>query len=166
MTSMRAMRRSVVDGMLTFGTVRPVPGALLLQTTNRVTNVSVSHHPRSQGKSGYKIGRLIAATFDTVINSSTAPLQMIALLGMALAGVSALMVIFYLIMGLVKDRPAPGFTTLVLLIVFFGGATLFAIGVVGEYVSRVVAETTRPPRYLIRAHTEPSDNGDTSPEVI
>ncbi len=153
MTSLRALRRPVVEGMTTFGTVRPVPGALLLQTTDRIKNVPVAHHPRTEGKSGYKLGRLIASTFDNVINSSTAPLQAIALLGIALAAISALMVVFYLVMAIVNDRPAPGFTTLVLLIVFFGGTTLFAIGVVGEYVSRVVAETTRPPRYLIRDDT-------------
>lgn len=72
MSSFRALRRPVVDGMVSFGTVRPVPGALLLQTTRRIRNVPVTHHPRPEGTSGYKVGRLISSTFDNVINSSTA----------------------------------------------------------------------------------------------
>ena len=47
----------------------------------------------------------------------------------------------------------PGFATLVLMVTFFGGMTLLAIGVVGEYVARIVSETTRPPRYIVRRTT-------------
>ncbi len=49
--------------------------------------------------------------------------------------------------------PVAGFATLVTLVIFFGGATLFSIGLLGEYVARLVIEAGRPPRYLVRAST-------------
>ena len=43
-----------------------------------------------------------------------------------------------------------GFTTLVLLVLFFGGMLLFSIGLVGEYVARVLKEVAGNPRYVVR----------------
>ena len=55
----------------------------------------------------------------------------------------------------------PGFTTLVLLINFFGGMTLLSFGLLGEYIIRIISEVTRPPRYVIRNDTtEPQDIDD------
>ena len=153
MSSFRAMRRPVVDGMLTFGTVRPVPGALLLQTTARIVNVPVDHERRVEGSSGYRPLRLISSTAQTILNASTAPLRAISLVGIGLSMVAAVALIYYLILALMGRSPVAGFATLVTLVIFFGGATLFSIGLLGEYVARLVIEAGRPPRYLVRAST-------------
>ena len=78
MSSFRAMRKQVAEGMLSFGTVRPVQGALLLQTTNRIVNVPIDHQPRPHGKSGHRILGLVSTVLDNLINISTAPLRLIS----------------------------------------------------------------------------------------
>lgn len=153
MGSFRLLRRSVVDTLLDFGTVRPVPGAMILQTTSRIRNVDVQHAPRIRGESGYSIPRLVASTIDNVINATTAPLRLISGLGLIIAAFSAGVMTFYLLRALIADQAVPGFSTTVILITFFGGATLLAIGILGEYVARMVAESARPPLYAIRART-------------
>ena len=55
--------------------------------------------------------------------------------------------------ALIGRTAVAGFTTLVLLVIFFGGTTLFAVGLLGEYVARLVVEVGRPPRYLVRGST-------------
>lgn len=153
MGSFRLLRRSVVDTLLEFGTVRPVPGAMILQATSRIRNVDVQHAPRIRGESGYSITRLVSSTIDNVINATTAPLRFISGLGLVIAVFSAVAMLFYLLRALITDQSVPGFSTTVVLITFFGGATLLAIGILGEYVSRIVAESARPPLYTIRART-------------
>ena len=76
--------------------------------------------------------------------------------GFLIAGVAAILLVFYLVRSIIGSV-LPGFTTLVLLTAFFGGTTLLAIGVLGEYVARLVAEATRPPKYIVRNTTDAHD---------
>ena len=151
MGSFRLLRRRVVESMLSFGTVRPVPGALILQSTARIKNVSVTHRPREEGTSGYSFRRLVSSTLDNIVNASTAPLRLISGLGLFSAALALIALAYYLVLAIVADRAVPGFSTTVLLITFFGGATLLAIGVLGEYVVRLVLEAGRPPMYTVRS---------------
>jgi dolichol-phosphate mannosyltransferase/undecaprenyl-phosphate 4-deoxy-4-formamido-L-arabinose transferase len=153
MGSFRLLRRRVVDSMLSFGTVRPVPGALILQSTARIKNAPVAHRERERGASGYSLRRLVRSTVDNVVSASVGPLRLISALGLASAGFAVGALIFYLARALFTDRAVPGFSTTVVLITFFGGATLLAIGVVGEYIARVVVDVGRPPLYAIRQRT-------------
>jgi polyisoprenyl-phosphate glycosyltransferase len=153
-TSFRVLRRSLVAAVLSHRTVRPVIGALILQSTSRIANVEVAHHPREQGGSGWRLGRLIGATVDNVVNASTAPLRFVSLTGITIAGLSFLLAAFYFVRGLLGQIGVAGFPTTVVLIVFFGGSILAAIGLVGEYVVRIVTEVTGPPRYVVRERVD------------
>ena len=157
MTSLRAMRRNVAEGMVSFGTARPVPNALLLQTTSRIANVEVEHQARPYGSSGQPFMRLVNSVFDNLINASTTPLRFISGLGLVTSFAALCLLVFYLLRSLTGAIDAPGFATIVLLIIFFGGAILLAIGVLGEYVSRLVSESVAAPRYLVRATTRDRD---------
>ncbi len=154
LTSFRAMRRPVATAMTAHGTVRPIPGALLLQTTSRIENVPVEHHDRADGRSGWRIRRLAAATLDTIVAGSVLPLRAISGFGLMIAGVASLLGLGYLLAYLLGVVRAQGFTTLVLLLILFGGMTLASIGIVGEYLARVVAEVTGEPRYRIRRQVD------------
>ncbi len=149
-TSFRVLRRPLVEALLSHRTVKPVIGALILQSTRRIANVPVSHDERVEGKSGWSLRSLISATLDNVVNASTAPLRFVSTAGILLAVASLLLGAFYFVRGLVTETSVQGFTTLVVLVIFFGGAIMAAIGLLGEYVVRIVTEVTGPPRYVVR----------------
>ncbi|HEX2368219.1 MAG TPA: glycosyltransferase family 2 protein [Acidimicrobiia bacterium] len=152
-TSFRAMRRPLVDAILANGTVRPVMGALILQSTKRVVNIPVEHHPRQRGRSGWRPGRLVGTVVDNVVNASTAPLRLVSMLGLLTWVIALGLAIYYLIRALTGEL-VPGFATLALLVLFFGGTNLLAIGVLGEYAARIVTEVTDPPRWVVREQVE------------
>jgi len=164
-TSFHIMRRQLAQAITAHRTVKPVLGALILQSTRQLMNVEVEHHPRPYGKSGYRLARLVSHTLDNVFNSSTAPLRAISLLGFGIAAVSFVLGIVYFVrwwLGLIGE---PGFTTIVVLIAFGGGVVLSSIGLLGEYIARVITEVTGPPRYIIRDRIggrEEAAPGDTS----
>ena len=153
-TSFRIMRRGLVDAVIAHRTVKPVPGALILQSTRRIMNIPVDHESRTRGKSGYRLSRLVGHTLDNIFNSSTAPLRAISLLGTVVALGAFLLGIGYFVRWRLGMIGQPGFTTIVLLTSFFGGLILCAIGIVGEYVARVVAEVTGTPRYIVRERAD------------
>ena len=153
-TSFRILRRPLVDAVLAHQTVRPVIGALILQSTSRIANVEVEHHPRAEGGSGWRMGRLVGAAIDNTVNASTAPLRFVSLAGIVIAVISFVLAAWYFVRGLLGDISVAGFPTTVVLIVFFGGSILAAIGLLGEYVIRIVSEVTGQPRYVVRERVD------------
>jgi dolichol-phosphate mannosyltransferase/undecaprenyl-phosphate 4-deoxy-4-formamido-L-arabinose transferase len=150
LTSFRALRRPVVDALLQHRTVKPIIGPLILQSTRRIANVPVAHEQRPSGSSGWRLGRLVGTVVDNVVNTSTAPLRLVSLTGLLIAAGSAVLGVYYLVRSLAGNITVPGFTTLAIMVVFFGGSTLATIGLLGEYVVRIVTEVTGAPRYVVR----------------
>lgn len=150
MTAFRVMRRPVALAICAHRTARPVLAALLLGSTRRIVNVEVDHQARPRGTSGYRPARLIGVLRDTLIAGSMAPLRLVSVIGFTTAAVSAGLALWHLSRFLMGKISVPGFTTQVLLITFFGGLTLLSIGLLGEYVARILAEVSSPPRYQLR----------------
>ncbi|MBL6749989.1 MAG: glycosyltransferase, partial [Nevskia sp.] len=51
----------------------------------------------------------------------------------------------------------PGYASLFVAVVFFGGINLLSIGILGEYVGRVFLESKQRPLYVVRRTHEPAD---------
>jgi len=69
---------------------------------------------------------------------------------MGACGLSVILMVVFLLkytLGLVKE---PGWTTLVLLLTFFSGTILLAVGVIGEYMVRILREVRQRPLYIVR----------------
>ena len=165
MTNFRIMRREIVDTMRAHRTTRPMVGALLLQSTKKIVNIEVDHHPRPHGKSGYSPFRLINTTLDSVVYSSTGPLRLLGLTGFGISAISVLLGLYYLIAWLSGSIGVTGFVTVVLLVLFFGGAMLCGLGLVGEYVARILKEVVGNPRYVVRHAVNLTDATPLSPQI-
>ncbi|MBN1588323.1 MAG: glycosyltransferase family 2 protein [Pirellulales bacterium] len=155
-TSFRIIKRELVETLVHYRTSRPLFGPLIVQTTRRVMTVPVDHHPRPHGKSGYSLWRLVGHTFDGIIHASTIPLKFFSLIGFFASGLAFILSVWLLCRWTLGGITVPGYTSTMLVITFFSGLILAGIGVVGEYVARVIAEVTGPPRYYL---------GDTTDEL-
>jgi len=144
------MRRTLVDAILVYKTAKPQMGPMILSLTKKIDNVSVRHEPRQQGQSGYSLRKLISSSFDNIINSSTLPLRFFSMIGFLSAGGAMLLWIYFLFRKLSGGVGVEGFTTQILLISFFGGMTLAGIGLLGEYIARMISETTGPEPFRIK----------------
>jgi glycosyltransferase involved in cell wall biosynthesis len=95
--------------------------------------------------------RLAAAGF---FGYSTLPLRLATWLGL-LAAASALVYGLYVIVTkLGGQSPPPGWASLALLVVFFGGIQLICIGIVGEYIGRIYQQVQGRPLYVVARETE------------
>ncbi len=154
-SAFRAMRRPLVNALCEARTRRPILGPLILELSDRIANVDVEFRPRRQGDSGYGLGALVRILRDELIASSTLPLTGVATAGALVAAGSVLLGLYYLLRYLAYGTSVAGFTTLVLLIILFGGLTLLSIGVLGQYVARILHEVSAPSWYQIRRETGP-----------
>ena len=149
-TSFRMMPSSFARTLTLYRTAHPQLGPLILSLTTRIQNVPVEHHARKIGKSGYSLAHCIRETFRSIINSSIMPLRLFSLIGFVAAGIAFLTALYYFVIWLFGGVGVAGFTSLILTISFFSGMLLAGIGVLGEYIGRLIQEVTGMPRYQVR----------------
>jgi glycosyltransferase involved in cell wall biosynthesis len=153
-SAFRIMRRPLIDAIVKHGTVMPNIGPLILRSTHRICNVEVEHRPRPEGESGYSFFRLTTMFFAQIISGSTLPLKFLSAIGLSASLLSILIGGYYSLRHLMGQITVPGYASQILLTTLFGGLILFSIGVLGEYVGRIINEVSRPPRYVVRNDTK------------
>jgi polyisoprenyl-phosphate glycosyltransferase len=84
-----------------------------------------------------------------LISFSSRPLQLMSIAGFVLAGLSFLLGGWYVLQRLIGVNLTPGLSTTVLVVTFFSGVQLLALGLMGEYVGRIYDEVKRRPLYIL-----------------
>ena len=124
---------------------------LLTWGTTRFGAVQVRHEPRREGVSGYTLRKLILHALNMMTGFSVLPLQIASLIGFAFTIFGLLALAFVIGRYLIQGSAVPGFPFLASLIAVFSGAQLFALGIIGEYLSRVHFRTMDRPPYTVRS---------------
>lgn len=105
---------------------------------------------RMFGKSTNNWRRNIGWAKKAIFSFSFVPLEMLSYLGFVLTGVSFLAIIAQIIARFVFHVPQ-GLTTIIVLILFFGGIQLLAVSILGEYLSKIFEETKNRPKFIRRS---------------
>lgn len=105
--------------------------------------------PRHAGASSYTLKKMLRLARDGVLATSIKPLRLGVFLS-ALVGVGALFYAAYAVfVSLVLGQALPGWTSVILVMTTIGAMQLFALGVIGEYVGRILVEARGRPLYLV-----------------
>ena len=116
------------------------------------TCVYYERHERLAGKSHYPLRKMLALAFDGITSLSVKPLRVIIGLGIAIAALSFIGVLWSVIAHLV-GKTVVGWSSIVSIVCFLGGVQLISIGVLGEYVGKIYMEVKARPRYIISERT-------------
>lgn len=149
-TSFRLIRRFIVDAILQTHTHLPQIGNLLVLTSNRIINVPVRHDARAYGKSGYSFRRLVRDLVFDITTHTAFPLIVVRNIGIVSFLLSILLAFYYLIRFFVFGVSVEGFTTIVLLLLAFGGLILLSLGIIGMYLINILDESKKMPHYVVR----------------
>jgi glycosyltransferase involved in cell wall biosynthesis len=105
---------------------------------------------RKVGKTKFNYWKLWTLAVDGITSASTVPLRIWSYLG-AFVALGALAYAFYIIViTLTSGIQVPGYASLMVAILFLGGLQLLSLGVLGEYVGRILTETKGRPLYVVR----------------
>jgi glycosyltransferase involved in cell wall biosynthesis len=106
--------------------------------------------PRAAGQTKWNYLKLIHLAIDGITSFTTAPLRLATILGFITAFIALIYLIFWIILRtLIFGIDAPGYPSLMAVILFFGSAQLISLGIIGEYIGRIFNETKQRPLYLI-----------------
>lgn len=145
----RLMDRRVVAALLRLPERSRFMKGLYAWVGFRATPFPYEVQPRAAGESSFSLYRLLALAFAGLASFSYLPLRAISALGMLVSvlalGYGAYVVLETFLFGV----PVPGYPTIVVSIMFFSGAQLLSLGVVGEYLARVFEEVKQRPGFLV-----------------
>lgn len=106
---------------------------------------------RKYGKSSYSsIFEYIRHAEKGLFGFSTLPLELLTYLGLSIVFFSFLLIAFYLYRFFAYGNPFTGFSTIVLLVVFFSGIQILAISILGKYIAIIFEETKNRPHFLLK----------------
>ena len=115
----------------------------------RQTFVEYDRDARNAGETGYTYKKMIRFALDGITSFSNMPLKFATMAGFFVSGITVLLSIYALYSRLVSKEYVPGWTSLMLAILFIGGVQLISIGIIGEYISRLSANVRNRPLYII-----------------
>lgn len=148
--SLRIMTNDLAKTIVNYKSIKPQISPIIFICTKRLGNVTVEHHRRTYGTSGYNLRSLIKETWNSIINVSTLPLDIVSIIGLNSSIIAFIIGIYYAFQYFLGHIAVAGFTAQILIIVFFGGLILFSIGILGKYIERMIKEITGLPRYMIK----------------
>jgi polyisoprenyl-phosphate glycosyltransferase len=105
---------------------------------------------RSTGRTKFNYWRLWRFAIDGITSASTVPLRMWSYLGVTVALLAISFAIFLVFRTLVSGTEVPGYASLMVAVLFLGGLQLLSLGILGEYVGRILIETKHRPLYVVR----------------
>ena len=113
---------------------------------------SVSYHreERTVGTTKFNYWRLWTLAIDGITSASTVPLRVWSYVGGSVALFALGYAIFIVIRTIISGVEVPGYASLMVAILFLGGLQLFSLGVLGEYVGRILTEVKHRPLYVVR----------------
>ena len=145
----RGYARSVVEAVNQCSEYNTFVPALAYTFSMRPVEIQVAHEDRGAGESKYSLFQLMRLNFDLMTGFSTAPMQMFSVVGIGIAILSVLFVVFLAARRLILGPEAEGVFTLFAIAFFLIGVALFGVGLLGEYVSRIYDEVRHRPRYIV-----------------
>jgi len=128
----------------------------------RTTQVTFVRPARQDGPAKQNYKSLLRLAMDGLVSFTTFPLRVWTLVGISLSVLSALFLIFIVVQVIFFGRDTPGYASLMTVILFFNGIVMINLGMIGEYIARIVTEVKQRPVYLVRETinlTEPQNRG-------
>lgn len=155
----RLLSRRAVDAIKTMPERNRYMKGLFAWVGFKTIEIEYKRDPRFVGDSKWPFLKLVGLAFDGITSFSIAPLRLASMAG-ALVAAGALLYGTYMLLktAIVGDSVA-GFPTLIVMISFLGGAQLMAIGLLGEYIGRLLIESKRRPVYIADTIDLPSQAG-------
>jgi glycosyltransferase involved in cell wall biosynthesis len=129
----------------------------------RQLRVDYEPAPRAHGITTFSPGRLIGLSIEGLTSFSVAPLRFASLLGVLLASLAFLFGLSILWETWVSGKSVPGYPSLVVGLMTIGGVQLIMIGIVGEYIGKILSELKARPIYFVAEHSE--KHADVEPKA-
>lgn len=144
----RLLSNRALNGLFEFKEVNLFLRGIVPMVGYKSDVVYYERNERFAGESKYPLKKMLAFAFEGITSLSIKPIRLIISVGCCMLGISALMLIYFLVQHFLGHTVA-GWTSLIVSIWAIGALQLIGIGVIGEYIGKVYLETKERPRFII-----------------
>ena len=148
-SSFKIIHHTVIDKVKYYNHSYAFIDEILSWHTTKIDWQEVRHAPRREGQSGYSVFKLIFLTLHLVFGYTTIPLRFMTWFGLAAFWISLGFIAYFLYMKFAYGAYI-GFTALISAVALSSGLILFSLGVIGEYLHRILSLQHRKPPYLVQ----------------
>jgi glycosyltransferase involved in cell wall biosynthesis len=140
--------------------------ALLFWVGFRRHFATYERRPRREGKSAWSLRKKLKYSLDSIFNFTDLPIQLLLWVGAIGIAVAILFATILIISKLSGKIAVPGYSAIVLTIVFFGALTSLGLGIVGQYLWLTLQNARRRPNFIVAsAEHYPETRGPAAPTI-
>jgi dolichol-phosphate mannosyltransferase len=114
------------------------------------TVISFAVQPRHAGKTKYSLKKMVSLALNGVTSFSVRPLRIASLLGGFISFLAFLYALYAIYLRLFTEEAVPGWTSVLVAVLFIGGMQLIVIGIIGEYLGKLFMQQKNRPPYILK----------------
>lgn len=122
------------------------------------TTIEFDVNERTEGKSKWSTGGLIRYAVSNISSYSTAPMQIVTILGIMMFIITCVFSVWALV-DKISGRAPAGLTTVIIITIFIGSIIMISLGIIGYYVARIYEEIKGRPKYIISSTCQSKKDG-------
>ncbi|MFG2290867.1 glycosyltransferase family 2 protein [Streptomyces sp. NPDC048595] len=146
----RLLSRKAVDALLSLPEYNRFSKGLFSWIGFDTVTFDYRNAAREAGETKWRLGTLVNYGIDGMLSFNCRPLRAAIYAGLGLASLAALYTLWIIGAAVAGGVTAPGYVTLVAIIVGLGGLQMVMLGLIGEYIGRIYYEAKRRPHFLVK----------------
>jgi glycosyltransferase involved in cell wall biosynthesis len=146
----RLIDRRVVDVLVRLPERTRFMKGLFAWVGFKQASIAFDRPPRHAGDTKWSYWRLWNFALDAITSFSSMPLKIWSYIGVACSLFAFLFALFLVGLKIFRGVDLPGYPSLMVAVLFFGGVQLISLGIIGEYLARMYSEVKGRPLYLVR----------------
>lgn len=146
----RLMKRDMVDSIISMSEYNRFSKGIFGWVGFNTYWLPFENVERVAGTTKWNFWGLVKYAIDGIINFSNAPLDFASWLGIFMAIVAFIMLIFIIIRKIIYGDPVAGWASTICVIIFIGAIQLFCIGIIGQYIGKTYMQTKNRPHFIIK----------------
>ncbi len=149
LSSFKSIKRNLINNIILYSGPFPYLDGLILSKTNNIGTCFVKHEFRKSGKSNYNFSKLLKLYSNLIINFSTVPIHIFSLIGITLTFLSSILIIITIVEKITNPIVPLGYSMLLTVLLFFSGIQFLFLGLLGEYIGKILKNINKDDQYLI-----------------
>lgn len=145
----RLLSQRAIKALLSFSEVNLFLRGIVPLLGFKTAVVEYDRLERFAGESKYPLGKMLSFAWNGITSFSVVPLRLVSVLGIVFFILSIALGCYALFVKLFTDGVVYGWASTIIPLCFFSGIQLLSLGIIGEYVGKIYAESKRRPRYFI-----------------
>ncbi len=146
----KLLDRKVIDVLNTIPERKGFFRAISYWVGYNKTTVEFDVAKRTEGNSKWSAKGLIKYAISNISAYSTAPMQIVTILGVVMLITACIFGVWALIDKII-GRALEGMTTVIIITIFIGSIIMISLGIIGYYIARIYEEIKGRPKYIVSA---------------